>query len=239
MEQRRREQQVGAQPRVQLRCLARQRRDANRVLEQAARVGVVRLGGGQLSQRLPDLGVAEEPPHERSQAGMRELAGEELEEAVQLVRVAAQPRREARRILLGGLDRADLELQPVVEALHAPEHAHGVALGEAAVEQLDVVPDPRLDPARRVDQLEQQVRRALPGRPPLLAGDGVDALDRSVGGQLGDGAHETESRPQGCWYARRDGRRQALPRAALRRGGGGAARDARRAAVRRDLARAA
>ena len=127
---------------------------------------------------------------------MRELAGEELEEAVQLVRVAAHPRREAGRILVGGLDRADLELQPVVEALDAPEHAHGVALGEAAVQQLDVLPDPRLDPAGRVDQLEHQVRRALPRRPPLLAGDGVDAFDRAVGGQLGDGAHETESRPQ-------------------------------------------
>ena len=41
VEERRREQQVGAQPRMQLRRLAAQRRDADRVLEQAARVGVV------------------------------------------------------------------------------------------------------------------------------------------------------------------------------------------------------
>ena len=92
---------------------------------------------------------------------MRELAGEELEEAVQLVRVAAHPRREPGRILLGRLDRADLELQPAVEALDAPEHADGVALREAPVEQLDVVPDPRLDPAARVDELEHEVRSAL------------------------------------------------------------------------------
>ena len=109
---------------------------------------------------------------------MRDLAGEELEEAVELVGVAAQPRREPGRVGVRGLDRADLELQPVVEALDAAEHAHGVALGEAAVEQLDVVPDPPLDPAGRVDELEREVGRALPGRAPLLARDRVDALDR-------------------------------------------------------------
>ena len=73
VQQRRGEQQIGAQPRVELRGLARQRRDADRVLEQAARVGVMRLGGRQLPQRLPDLAVAEEAPDDRSQAGMRQL----------------------------------------------------------------------------------------------------------------------------------------------------------------------
>ena len=130
---------------------------------------------------------------------MRELAGEELEEAVELVGVAPQPRRKPGRVVVRGLDGADLELEPVVEALDAAEHAHGVALGEAAVEQLDVVPDPPLDPAGRVDELEREVGRALPGRPPLLARDGVDALDRAVGGELGDRAHERESRAQACW----------------------------------------
>ena len=73
VQERRGEQQIGAEPRVELRRLARQRRDADGVLEQAARVGVMRLGGGQLPQRLPDLCVAEEAPDDRSQAGMRQL----------------------------------------------------------------------------------------------------------------------------------------------------------------------
>ena len=66
---------------------------------------------------------------------MRDLAGEELEEAVELVGVAAHRRRERGRIeAFGGLERADLELQPVAEAVDPAEDAHGVALGEAAVE---------------------------------------------------------------------------------------------------------
>ena len=120
---------------------------------------------------------------------MRHLAGEELEEAVELVCVTAHARREPGRIGIRRLDRADLELQAVVEALDAPEHAHGIPFGKAAVEQLDVVPDPALDPPRRVDELEHEIRSALPRRAPLLAGDGVHALDGSVRCQLGDGAH--------------------------------------------------
>ena len=120
---------------------------------------------------------------------MGELGRQELEEAVQLVRVASQPRRQPRRIRVGRLDRADLELEPVVEALDPAEHADGVALGEAPVEQLDVVPDPALDPAGRVDELEREIRRTLPRRPALLPRDCVDALDGAVGGELGDRAH--------------------------------------------------
>ena len=151
MQERRREDEIPAEPLVQLRRLADERRHADRVLEQAARVGVVRLGRGQLAQRLPQRPVAEEAADDRRQPGC-ELSGEELEEAVELVRVAAQPRRQ--RILVRGLDEADLELEPVVEALDAAEHAHGVALHEAPVEQLDVVPDPPLGAAGRVDELD-------------------------------------------------------------------------------------
>ena len=96
---------------------------------------------------------------------MRDLAGEELEEAVELVGVAAQRGRQRRRIgVRRGLERAHLHLQPAAEPLHAAEHAHGVALRETAVEQLDVVPHARVDPAARVDELEREVRRAVPVR---------------------------------------------------------------------------
>ena len=189
VEQRGGEQEIAAQALVQLRRLPDQRRDGDGVLEQPAGVGVMGLGGRELAKRLPDLGVAEEPPHHRTQPGVGELGRQELEEAVQLVRVASQPRRQPRRIRVGCLDRADLELEPVVEALDPAEYADGVALREAPIEQLDVVPDSALDPAGRVDELEREIRRTLPRRPALLPRDCVDALDGAVDGELGDRAH--------------------------------------------------
>ncbi len=91
---------------------------------------------------------------------MRDLAGEELEEPLELVGIAAHRGRELGRIeTLGGLERADLELEPIAEAVDSSQHAHRVALGEAAVEQVDVAPDAALDPAARVDELDGEVRR--------------------------------------------------------------------------------
>ena len=91
------EEQVGAEARMQLAELAADRRDADRVLEQAAGVVVVAVGGGgQRAEPAADLRVAEDAPDGRLQPGVRDLAGEELEEAVELVGVAAHRRREAR-----------------------------------------------------------------------------------------------------------------------------------------------
>ena len=64
-----------------------------------------------------------------------------------------------------------------------------VALLEALVEQVDVAPDPSLDPAARVRQLEREVRGSRPRATPLLLRDGVDALDGPVLGELGDRGH--------------------------------------------------
>ena len=89
---------------------------------------------------------------------MCDLRDEKLEEARDLFTVAPDRRRQRRRVDVGRLERAHVELQPVAELLDAAEHAHRVALGEAAVEQLDVVPDARLDAAGRVDELEREVR---------------------------------------------------------------------------------
>src|SRR6185436_8619215 len=97
-------------------------------------------------------------------AWMCDLRRQELEEAVELRRVAAHRRRHRRRVgILGRLERAHLELQPVPEALDPAEDAHGVALAEARVEQLDVRPNARLDPAARVHELQREVRRAATG----------------------------------------------------------------------------
>jgi hypothetical protein len=68
---------------------------------------------------------------------------------------------------------SDGELQPAVEPLDASEDAHRVALGEAAVEELDVVPHPPLDASARIDELERQIGLPAAGRQPALAGDGV------------------------------------------------------------------
>ena len=95
--------------------------------------------------------------------------------------------------------RAHVELEPVAVPLDAPEHANRVALVEPRVEQLDVVPDAPLDAPARVDQLEREVRRAALRPQPALARDRVDPLDDAILGQLGDRAHQAESRLEsGC-----------------------------------------
>ena len=121
---------------------------------------------------------------------MRKLRDEELEKSLELVGVAAERGSHRRRVDVGRrLDRSDVELQGVAESLHATEHPHGVALGEAAVEELDVVPDTRRDPAARVDELEREIRRAVARAQPLLARHGVHALDGAVLLELRDRGH--------------------------------------------------
>ena len=67
---------------------------------------------------------------------MGDLGGEELEEAVELVRIAAERGGQRRGVgVLRGLDRAHLHLQLAAEALDAAEDLHRVALAEALVEQ--------------------------------------------------------------------------------------------------------
>src|SRR5919109_3500138 len=90
----------------------------------------------------------------------------------------------------GGLDRADGELEPVAEALDSPEDADGVALPEAAVEELDVLPHARVDAAARIDKLEREVRRSRLRPQPLLPRHAVDAFDHPVLGELDDRGHE-------------------------------------------------
>ena len=121
---------------------------------------------------------------------MADLAREEVEEAVELLGIATHGRRQLGRIAVRRcLDRPHLHLEPAAEPLHASEHAHGVALGEAAVEQLDVVPDARLDPPARVDELEGEIGRAVLRSATLLAADGEHALDGAILRELGNAGH--------------------------------------------------
>src|SRR6476619_4372038 len=125
---------------------------------------MVRLRGRQPSQRRPQWLVRHEPLHCGPQARMCDLRRQELEEAVELRRVASHRRNELDGVgLRGRLQRPYLELEPVAELLHSTEDAHGVALAEARVEQLDVRPDARLEAAARVDKLQREVRRATTG----------------------------------------------------------------------------
>src|SRR5712691_10361796 len=191
VQQRGADEQVAAHARVQMRRLAAEGGDADGVLEQAARVAVVLRARRQAAQRAAELGIGDEALHGGVEPRVRELTREELEKAVQLVGVAAQRRSEVAGVgVRRSRERAHVELKPVVEALDAPEHAYGVTLGEALVEQLDVVPDARLDPPARVDQLERKVRRPRARVQPAFARHRVDALDDPVLGQLRDRAHD-------------------------------------------------
>src|SRR5215217_1767034 len=170
---------------------------------------------------------------------MPELVAEELEEAVELVGVAAQCRGQRGGVGFRRLERADVELEAVAEAVDPPEDADGVSLAEPAVEERDIAPDPRLDPAARVYELEREVIGAGARAPPLLPGHCVDALDNAVLLELGDSAHGPSLGTKTDGTLVRDGRSQAVSRLSLRRGRRGAARPARRPAVRRHRRRAA
>ena len=91
----RREHELGAEARVELRGLAAQRRHADRVLEEPAGVGVVVVGG-----RRPgaQVAVGEHRPDRGRQAGMADLLDEEVEEPLQLGAVASERRRERRGV---------------------------------------------------------------------------------------------------------------------------------------------
>jgi len=198
MEQRTREQEVGAQTRVQLCRLAGDRGDSDGVLEQASRIAVVPIGGGgKRTQRTAEGVVGEQPRDGCLQPGVRDFAGQELEEAVQLVAVAAEGRRQRGGVLVGcGFQRSHLELEAVAEALDATEHVHRVPFGEAAVEQVDVVPDARFDPPTRVGELERQIRGAVPRSQTLLPRDRISTLDDPVLGKLGDRVHDASLGPE-------------------------------------------
>ena len=190
------EQQVTAEAWMKLASLSAEGRDADGVLQQAAGVPVVPVRRGrQLTKRAAQLTVVEEAGNRRAQTGVSDLACQELEETVKLVRVSPERRRERGRIGVGdGLQRSNVELQPVAEALDAAEHAHDVAFAEACVEQLDLLPDAAVDASTCVDELERKVRSAAPGPQPPLGRDRVDALDDAILAELGYGdGHEIRS----------------------------------------------
>src|SRR5207245_7363088 len=104
---------------------------------------------------------------------------------------------------------------------------------EARVEQLDVVPDARIDAPARVDELEGEVWSPAASAQTLLARHRVDAFDDPLFGQLCDRAHIPILGPNPDARVGANGRRQAVSRRALRRGQGRPAGAARGAALSR------
>ena len=83
---------------------------------------------------------------QRGEGGVADLAGQCVEEAVELVEVAVGDGQEVRRVGLvgaGAADLLDVELELVAEALHAPAHAHEVAALEAPGQDVGVAERPR------------------------------------------------------------------------------------------------
>jgi hypothetical protein len=131
-----------------------------------------------------------------------DLAGEVLEEALELVAVAVGDRQERRRVrLLGAGDLAHLELELVAEPLGAPAHAHEIAAIEPAGEQVGVAERARLDRSAAVAQLERQERQTGARLQPVLARAGEHAVDLVAGAQRRDGGRF------GAQHAPDDGRR--------------------------------
>jgi hypothetical protein len=187
VKERGRDEKVRPQPRMDLRDVPAHGGDGDRVLEKPTGIGVMRVRCcGQRSQPRAKARIRDEPANEHVQLWMRELTGEELEEPVELVDVAAGLGDERRGIGLGRFERPHLELEAVSEALDPPEHVHRVAFTEALVEEVDVAPDPCVDPAARIDELQGQIRASVAGAKALLAGDRVRAFDDSVLRQLSD-----------------------------------------------------
>src|SRR5919206_3138916 len=79
VEERRREEQVGTEPRMELRRVAAQGRHADRVLEEPARVRVVVL---ERRREVAQCAALERLSHRPAQPRVRDLAGQELEEAL-------------------------------------------------------------------------------------------------------------------------------------------------------------
>ena len=107
VEQRRRHQQVGVEPRMQLADLAHQRRHGDRVLDQAADIGVVAGAGAGRAAELGGDRLGEEHPLDHlAQRRVVDLARQVLEEALELLGVAIGGGQELGRVELGRLDRA-------------------------------------------------------------------------------------------------------------------------------------
>ena len=191
VEERRRHQQVGVEPRVELADVPDQRPDRDRVLEQAAEVGVM---AGARAGRPPELArqrLGEQHTlHDPAERRVVHLAGKVLEEARQLLVVAVRARQvggRVNRLRVESADVVDLGHQLAAEALDPARHPDRVAPLEARGEPIDVAEGARGDRAGPVPQLQREIGGAVARREPVLAHAGVVAPKALPGPKLGDG----------------------------------------------------
>ena len=197
VQQRGRREQVGVEPRVQLRSLAAERGDRHRVLREPAGVGVVPvLRGRSRSEALAVARLAEHRLAERAQAVVVDLAHEEVDVAVEVLDVAPCTGYELGRVAgIDALDVAHLELDLAGVLAHAAEHAHGVADLEALLEHGDAVPHARTDTPALVGELEIEEWASVAARAPLLA--------RHREGRIHEGARRELAHERATGHSRR------------------------------------
>ena len=188
--ERRRHQQVGVQPGMELAQVADQRPDGDRVLQQPAEVGVMPAPGAGCAAELAGLRPGEDKPlDDAAQAGIVDLAAQVLEEALELLHRAIGGGQE-----LGGVERAGVQSSHLVElgrqlapeALQPAANQHRVAALEAQPDPVGLAEYASRNRARAVAQLDGQVRAPVPGRQAVLAHACVAALEALTGAQLGD-----------------------------------------------------
>ena len=191
MEDRRGQEEVGVEPRMERAGLEGERGHRHGVLEEAAEVGVVsRARARRAAELVAKAGVAEERVEQRAQVGVVDLPPEVLEEAVELLDVAVGDRQELRRVrhlLRCALDRFQLDLELVAEALHATADRHEIASLELARQEIGVAERAAGDRAGAVAQLDRQVRRAVLGGQAVLASAREHPLDLTARSQLRNG----------------------------------------------------
>lgn len=169
---------------------ATRRRHAHRVLQRAARVGVVPLDAHRrgaktrAKRRIAEDGLGEGP-----ESLVGDVVAEELEEALQIVDVAPGARRELERVdrPLDGLDAADHDLQASPVLLHRAEDPDYVTRLEAAIEQGCVLEDGAPHAAGLIPEFQREVRGAGSRSPTILAEDGEGRIHESTGLEITDG----------------------------------------------------
>src|SRR3954454_23186676 len=189
VQQRRGQEQVGVEARVQLRRLAAERGNGNRVLREPAGVGVMAvLGRRGRAEPLAVARLAEYRRAEGAQAVVVDLADEEVDVAVEVLDVAPGPGHELGRVAgLDALHVAHLELDLAGVLAHAAEHADGVAYLEPLLEHGDAVPHASADAPALVGELEVEEWASVAARAPLLA---RHREGRTHGGPRRELAHE-------------------------------------------------
>ena len=147
--------------------------------------------------------VGQQRVEQRPVAGVVDLRGQVLEEAVELVHVAVGDGQERLdRHVLGAFAAwpaarrmsADLDHEVVAEALDAADHGDEVAALEAAGQHVGVPEGAGLHAARAVAQLERQICASSAGLQPVLAHAREDPADLVAGAQRADRAVQSPYR---------------------------------------------